>query len=403
LEQSTIEANRSPETRPRQVQRVDLAIAALVAGVSMAMMAHGLGITRPVRGLDPPGALLVAASALALVVWRRAPFAVFLATAAVSTLIAALGYGEHAIGIPLAPTVALYLLAISRDEPDRWSRRSSAAVAIAFVAYLASAGLAADTFPGIELVHTSLAWAVAWFAGERSRLVRSRISELEARALHRERETERERRVAVAEERARIARDLHDSAGHAINVIAVRAGAARMRHPTDPDRSLYALEEIEEVARETAGDIDQIVHALRENGVVGGSGPATPPGLTSLETLLAHHSRAGLEITVRRGGDPRPLAHAADQGAYRIVQEALTNAARHGTGSAEVELYFQDSTLQLTIINPVSNGAEVPSAGGHGVIGMRERAVLLGGTLKAGGVNGSFRVSARIPYRGPAL
>jgi signal transduction histidine kinase len=387
----------------RRVTLVDVAVAIAVAGVSMAMLAHGLGTSRPVRGLDPLGALLIAGSATTLVVWRRAPFAVFLATAAVSTLIPALGYADHAIGVPLAPTVALYLLAVGRGDRDRWSPRTTAAVATAFVSYLAGAGLAEGTFPGNEFFHTSLAWAVAWFAGERSRLLRNRIAALEERAAHSQREAERERRLAVAEERARIARDLHDSAGHAINVIAVRAGAARLRHSTDPDRSLRALEEIEEVARETAGDIDQIVHTLREDGSAGGGSPATPPGLASLETLVADHMRAGLEVAVRRGCDPRPLAHAADQGAYRIVQEALTNAARHGTGSAEVELDFQDSTLELTIINPVSNGAQVSSSGGHGVIGMRERAVLLGGTLDARRANGSFRISARIPYRGPGL
>jgi signal transduction histidine kinase len=385
------------------VALVDVAIAIAVAGVSMAMMAHGLGISRPVRALDPLGALLVVVSAITLAVWRRAPFAVFLATAAVSTLIAGLGYADHAIGIPLAPTVALYLLVANRSDTDRWSPRTTVAVAASFVAYLAAAGIADGTFPGLEFFHTSLGWAVAWFAGERSRLLRNRIATLEERAMHREREGERERRLAVAEERARIARDLHDSAGHAINVIAVRAGAARLRHATDPDRSLRALEEIEEVARETAGDIDQIVHTLRENGSANGAGPATPPGLASLETLIAHHTRAGLKVGIRRGGDPRPLAHAADQGAYRIVQEALTNAARHGTGSAEVELDFQVTTLALTIINPVSNCAEVPSSGGHGLIGMRERADLLGGKLDARRANGSFRVSARIPYGGPKL
>jgi signal transduction histidine kinase len=401
--ETTIADGRSAATRPRRVALVDVAIAIAVAGVSMAMMAHGLGISRPVRALDPIGVLLVVGSAITLAVWRRGPFAVFLATAAASTLIAGLGYADHAVGIPLAPTVALYLLAVGRGDTDRWGRRTTAAVAVSFVAYLAAAGLAEGSFPGIEFFHTSLAWAVAWFAGERSRLLRNRIAALEERAAHHELEAERERRLAVAEERARIARDLHDSAGHAINVIAVRAGAARLRHSTDPDRSLRALEEIEEVARETAGDIDQIVHTLRENGSASGAGPAAPPGLASLETLIAHHTRAGLEVAIRRGGDPRPLAHAADQGAYRIVQEALTNAARHGTGSAAVELDFQDTTLELTIINPVSNGAEVPSSGGHGVIGMRERAVLLGGTLEARQANGSFRVSARIPYRGPKL
>ena len=136
---------------------------------------------------------------------------------------------------------------------------------------------------------------------------REQLAELRDRALRAEREAERERLLAVAEERARIARDLHDSAGHAISVIAVRAGAARLRHQQDPDRSLVALEAIEELARQTAAEIDQLVGTLRDggsaNGVVEG-----PPSLASLETLVAHHQAAGLEVTLDTAGAPRPLA-----------------------------------------------------------------------------------------------
>lgn len=143
--------------------------------------------------------------------------------------------------------------------------RTTAAMVALFFAYLAMTAAGDGTFPGIELFHTGLAWAVAWFAGERTRLRREHLTELEERAVRAERETERERRLAVVEERSRIARDLHDSAGHAISVIAVRAGAARLRHDEDPERSRLALEAIEEVARETVADIDGIVGTLRDD------------------------------------------------------------------------------------------------------------------------------------------
>jgi signal transduction histidine kinase len=178
-----------------------------------------------------------------------------------------------------------------------------------------------------------------------------------------EREAERERLLAVAEERARIARDLHDSAGHAINVIAVRAGAARLRHHQEPDRSLLALEAIEEVARQTVEEIDQIVGTLREGGSADTVVEA-PPRLASLDTLIAHHQAAGLEVTFHTQGAPRPLASAADRAAYRILQEALTNAARHGAGSVRIELAFGAGAVELTVTNPVLPDKELRSRGG---------------------------------------
>jgi signal transduction histidine kinase len=209
-----------------------------------------------------------------------------------------------------------------------------------------------------------------------------------------EREAERERLLAIAEERARIARDLHDSAGNAINVIAVRAGTARMRR--DPDRSQVALEAIEDLARRTGAEIDQIVGTLRDRG---SAGVDEPPGLASLDTLVARHAAAGLDVGVSRAGDPSRLVGAADQAAYRILQEALTNAARHGAGAAEVELSFGGTVFELTVSNPA--GANGPrGSGGHGLIGMRERATLLGGSLEVERANGSFRIRACLPYGG---
>jgi signal transduction histidine kinase len=206
------------------------------------------------------------------------------------------------------------------------------------------------------------------------------------------------RRLAVAEERARIARDLHDAAGHAVNVIAVQAGAARIRQ--DPQRSLAALELIEETARQTAAEIDGIVGTLRDRST--SNGTDAPIGLVSLDTLIARHAAAGLDVTVARQGIARPLESATDQAAYRILQEALTNAARHGTGTAQVELVYGTTAVDVMVSNPAAGESSPRSNGGHGVIGMRERATLLGGSFDAGRVNGAFRVHARLPYGGPS-
>ncbi len=123
-------------------------------------------------------------------------------------------------------------------------------------------------------------------------------------------------------------------------------------------------------------------------------------GLASLDTLVARHTAAGLEVSVAGRGVPQPLESATDQAAYRILQEGLTNAARHGTGAAQVELVFGKAALELTISN-AAVGIEAPRAsGGHGLIGMRERATLLGGSLETGRDNGVFRVRSRLPCGG---
>jgi signal transduction histidine kinase len=127
---------------------------------------------------------------------------------------------------------------------------------------------------------------------------------------------------------------------------------------------------------------------------------AAPPRLASLQTLVAHHSAAGLDVTVDTHGSPRPLGPAIDLAAYRILQEGLTNAARHGTGAARVELAFGEAALRLTITNPVPDAGAGRTSGGHGLIGMRERATLLGGSLDAERSGGTFRLRAHLPYGG---
>jgi signal transduction histidine kinase len=400
-------AHRLFATRPRSGLLLDAAIAAAALAVSLLLVSHGGipawvadGTARAGRhgaaltglaDLDLRGALLAVCASAPLIVWRRSPIGVFVVIGATSALLAGLGYP---LWIPFGAAIALFLLAASRDGEHPWTRRTTAVVLAVFAAYLAAAAADKGGFPATELLHGGLAFAVAWLAGERARL---HVAELEQRAARAAREAERERRLAIAEERARIARDLHDAAGHAISLITVRAGAARTRQ--DPERSQAALELIEQLARQTAAEIDAIVGSLRDESAADGAARA-PLGLASLDTLIARHAAAGLDVIVASEGTPQPLESATDQAAYRILQEALTNAARHGTGAARVELTFDDAALELSIRNPAPE--RVPrTSGGHGLIGMRERATLLGGSLDAERANGDFRVRARLPYRGP--
>ena len=385
--------SRGPATARQWLLDGVLALAAF--GGTVALEAHGLGSAGNVsHTLDPIGVVLAACTSLPLIAWRRAPLAVFTVATAASAALMARGYPA---GPPLGPTIALYLLAASRDASRPWTRRTTAVVVGMFCVHIVAFGLGHGRLPEIQVAVGALVWAVAWFAGERTRLRRQEIEELEQRAIEAERNAVQGRRLALAEERTRIARDLHDSAAHAINVIAVQAGAARLWHEQDPARSRAALETIEAVARRTVAEIDQIVHSLREDAP-SSDRVEPPPGLAALDSLLAQHDAADLTVTVATVGVRRPLGPSVDRAAYRILQEALTNCARHGDGVARVELAFGDEDLELTVSNAVRDDAPGRANGGHGLVGMRERAALLGGELEAGRVNGGFRVRARLPY-----
>jgi signal transduction histidine kinase len=371
---------------------VDVAIACVVLAVSLGSLAHGdwgrdAGDTD--RELDGLGGGLAFLMALPLAVRRIAPLPVFGIVTAATGALYALDYAFP----PFAAAIALYTVA---RWPDDTQPRVRTAVLAASVPVLLGPTLVRDGV-GPKVVWGAIVWSVAWFAGDRIRQRQERIAAAAERARQAEREAERERRLASAEERTRIARDLHDSAGHAVNVILVQAGAARLLLEEDPARSRAALETIEDVARETLTEIDQIVRALRDTSPQDGVEP--PRGLAALETLVERSRAAGLEVHVATDGDRRALPPGVDQAAYRILREALTNAARHGTGRADVRLAFGPSALELEVANPVPAGTPVSAREGHGIVGMRERAVLLGGTLRTAVTDGSFRVDAVLPYR----
>jgi signal transduction histidine kinase len=383
----------------RRQSLVDAGIAVVVFGLSLALLAAGGTVGESeadARGLDGLAVALAALASLPLAGRRRAPLAVFALTAAASAALNALGYPP---GPPLGPTIALYFLAASPEQTRLPTRLTAATVAGLFVVHVGVVGFAREEFPTVPLLFGALVWGAAWVVGDRVRMRRSRMTELEERALRAEREAERERRLAAAEERTRIARDLHDSAGHAINVILVQAGAARLLSEKDPERARAALETIEEVARETVEDIDQIVRVLRDDD--GSPEPARevepPLGLAALDTLAERHRAAGLEVAVHVDGSRRALAPGVDQAAYRILQEALTNAARHGSGRTEVDITFGSSALEITVTNPVPPDS-VAAGGGHGILGMRERTALLGGNLQSSADDGVFRIDVRLPY-----
>lgn len=390
----SLEGEMAPQRNPHATTR-DAVVALAAFGLTLLLL--GLDHSAD-RGLDPLGGFLAALACFPLVAWRRSPLGVFALTTAAGAALNGLGY---ALGPPFGPTVALFYVA--GDERTRARIPETAAVVLGlFAVHVGATAAGHSGFPTSSILFGVVVWGGAWVLGDQLQQRRRRRADVEDRIRRAKRDTERERRLAAAEERTRIARDLHDSAAHAINVILVQAGAARLLQQRDPDAARRALTTIEEVARETIGEIDLLVHGLRENGA-GEESPAVEPptGLAALGTLTERYRAGGLAVEAHTVGRPRPLSRALDQAAYRILQESLTNAARHGTGGAEIAIRYGETELELTVSNPAvpaGNGESV--VGGHGVLGMRERAALLGGSLEAGRSGSSFRVHARLPYAG---
>jgi signal transduction histidine kinase len=368
---------------------LDAAIAAVVFGASLGLLA--VGENDAGGEIDALEVVAVALASLPLAARRFAPLAVFVVTALASSAVYALA---EPAGPPIGPTLAVYWMALAGD-----GSRARTRLTLALVAALLALHVVAGGILGAEILFGVLVWGGAWLAGDRTRLRRERMAELEERALRAEREAERERRLAAAEERARIARDLHDSAGHAINVILVQAGMGRLQAGRDPESTRKTFETIEDVARETVGEIDELVRVLREDAELSGD-VEPPPGLAALDGLVERHGTAGLRVTTAIRGDRHALPAAVDRSAYRILQEALTNAARHGDGEAHVELGFGDGALEVSVVNGVAQDRpDRGEAGGHGLIGMRERAELLGGRVEAGARDGRFEVHVSLPLQ----
>ena len=403
----------------RRAALIDAGLAlAVFAATTVLLALHGFGTPSPESApLDGWGVLLAMGAAVPLALRRRLPFACYLVVAASSAALLALRFP---LDFPLGCTVAVYTLAAAYGgDPSpvrRWSARASvsAFVPVAASPYVASGGWSDGLVSG--MLFWAVAFAGTWLLGDLSRIRRERLVELEERAARTARDAERERRLAVVEERTRIARDLHDSAGHAINVILVQAGAARLLHERDPDRSKRAIATIEEVARATVGDIDRLVHVLREDGADAPLEPATPG---ALEELLDRHRAAGLRLETELDGTAPDMPTGVAWAAYRILQESLTNAARHGTGSARVLVRQSPGLVEIEVTNPVAGcrddraaagrgpaavrsrsapGTAVVARTGHGIVGMRERAAVLGGTLATGAEGGTFRLRAVLPY-----
>ncbi len=379
-------------------RRVDALVAVVVFAAVVGDLASGGGGGRGRGGPpglgDGPDALtlvVVAGVAGALVVRRSRPLAVWGVSLAGAVLLVLLD-GEPPRAVLLL-VVTLYTLG------TRAPLRTVALATLATVVVLTLAVAVARG--GLGDRDSSLpAFAVAAAAiGVAVRSQRSAVEAAEARARQAEATREEEAVRRVTDERLRIARELHDVVAHHISVINVQAGVARHLLDTRPDQARTAMTLVREASRTVLSEMSTVLGLLRTGEDETELQPA--PGLDQLPALVEGIGRAGLRTGWRVTGTPAPLPGIADLAAYRIVQESLTNALRHGTGTAELHVDHQPSGVVVQVRNPVPAGAAA-AAGGHGLVGMRERAAAVGGRLSAAiAPDGLFTVRAEIP-RGPA-
>ena len=367
--------------------------------------AVGIGLTGAVVGQGhkdgPEGplwldVLAVLATILPLLARRRFPFG---APVAVGVAASATSFVDKTFG-PLNGTMflvgcaALFLVGLLRD-------RAQAVAGLAIAEGVAAVVVYNDPRSGVgnfivASIIFGIVWTIAFGVGRKS----VEADEAKERAARAEREREERAQIAVADERARIARELHDVVGHSVSVMTVQAAAVRRLLRPEQRREREALLIVERTGREALAEMGRMVGVLRRPEEAPALAPQ--PSLEHLDKLVAQAREAGLPVELRVEGESVQLPAGVDLTAYRLIQEGLTNAIKHARATrAEVLVHFTDDHVELAVSDDGS-GSGSGDGGGHGLVGMRERVSVYGGELEAGpGPSGGYRLRARLPI-GPA-
>ncbi|MFF8831679.1 sensor histidine kinase [Streptomyces sp. NPDC015131] len=369
-----------------------------------------LWVVQAPEGAEPrfAAAGIVLLLCLALALRRRAPEKALLLTAA-------LGVAQLVLDIEVNPAdfamlVVIYTVA-AQSETARWPRR------LALAGGLCAAPLAQLRWPEPTVstagkifltVVMTVPFVLAWVLGDSMRTRRAYFDQLEERASRLEREREAQAKVAVAAERARIARELHDVVAHNVSVMVVQADGAAYVLDSSPDQARQALDTISTTGRQALAEMRRLLGILRTGEPQDSEDYVPQPDVQQIEELVEQVRAAGLTVDFRVEGTARPLPSGVELTAYRIVQEALTNTRKHGgpDAGASVRLVYFDDGLGLLVEDDGRGAAhELYEDGGadgrgHGLIGMRERVGMVGGTLDAGPrPGGGFRISALLPLK----
>ena len=341
------------------------------------------------------GVPLVVVMIAPLLWWRRFPFG---APAAVFVIGAVESFVDgrlvvFTVATFLAVLSAVFLFGILED------RRQAV---IGLVIGLGAAGVVTLNTPDqtwSDYGGVVLLFSISWLAGQAIGRKLEQASSAQARAERLEREREAEARAAVAEERARIARELHDVVGHSVSVMTVQASAVRRRLNPEQEQEREALEIVEQTGREALAEMRRLVGVLRRPEE--GPALAPQPSLDHLDRLVAQARESGLPVDVQIEGQPTQLPPGVDLTAYRLVQEGLTNAIKHARASrADVVVRYGDGAVEISVTDDGSGDGD-GGGGGHGLVGMRERVSVYGGELDAGPrPEGGYSLKARLPVQG---
>jgi signal transduction histidine kinase len=340
----------------------------------------------------PLGVLLLTLAALAL---RNVAPSLVLIVVVLATVVSSVG-DEALVVQMIAAALASYTVG------DRASDRlRSALLVLGVAAWATVSALMSESDPVDALVIPFVVLVPAWLLGDVVRTRRIEALSREADARRAQRDLELELRSSVAEERRRVSRELHDIVAHTVSVMVVQAGAARKVVERSPERADGALAAVEATGREAMAELRQLLGAL--GGADESAGVAPQPGVAELAALVERVRRAGLAARIEIDGDTQPLPAPVDVAAYRIVQEALTNALRYAGGARTVvRLWYEPSQLRIEVSDdgPSTSATSVPGTG-RGLVGMIERAKLIGGRLEAGPRRaGGFTVRAWLPVGG---
>ena len=377
---------------PRFWSALDWALVVALGGSA----AYQLATHSPAEeGWGPRWAVaLFLAVAIVPLAWRRRLPLVVLAVVVFAATIQSFTVGDWpSFQVFVALVAALYSVAAYGDR-----RRALAGAAVTAAALAANQiAQAVDGAPLNDVPGPWVLLASVWIGGRalrRRRLVADRLADY---ALALDRRREEEARLAVAEERSRIARELHDIVAHAISVIVVQAQAAQRVLEGEQDSARESLTAIEDTGRNALVEMRRLLGILRK--VDEDSALIPQPSLDHVTALVRQVRDAGLQVDFRVEGEPRPLPPGVDLSAFRIVQEALTNALKHaGPARARVTIRYRPNDVELEIIDDGHGAATEKPATGHGLIGMRERAAIVGGAVETGSSNESgYAVRALLP------
>jgi signal transduction histidine kinase len=346
------------------------------------------------RQPDEFSTALTAAALLSLALRRRLPVPVLAFVAVTNVALTALGY-ELLLAPALAYLVAIYTVAAHRGLAT--SLPAGVAALAVFVVEAAGYGF-------WQLINNTVLFVGIWWLGRSLRLRRAYLDELEARAQRLERAREADSRAARAEERSRIARELHDVVAHHVSVMTVQAGAARRVLHRDPEAVQDALTTIEQMGRTALGEMRRLVGVLRTEAEPVRTELSPQPGVHDVNRLIDQLRETGLHVQLWIEGESRSLSPGVDLAAFRLVQEALTNTLKHAGPQARawVRIQYADRQLKVEVEDDgrglVAGLGEAGGGNGHGLLGMRERVALYGGDLRIGPRSGGgFEVRARFP------